>query len=417
MDTLRAVVYRWLTAIWPATLFGVVLGAVLGLAATLIVGTSTTTATALVRLDEPVDPNAIMSNTPASPESQQLYLSGEITYLSSPGFADAVAAELQRDDRPSIAATQRGQSAVVDIAATAADADSAKGEVDAALKVYSAHTLQINRERVQTAIDAINAVMMRTRAEAADLAAASEVPVDQAWLDQRLVDLDRQQLALRTQLQRSAALQVIEPAVVEVNPGSVDPKLAVIGGGLIGGLLALALALGWRNRTGIVVSDDDVKDQGVRVLTPTFGFENLSRQQQVRVGRQLYSQLSAGLPGLVLVVGASATSGSEVVARLIHQAAAEHTPAETVSVADAFGGMSRDKVHTAVAELIGEDTASSLIIDGGSVSASGQLVDVVDVVGTILVVARIGHDVRDDVAVAVQLASTSSAAVAAVCTR
>ena len=416
MDTGRAANFGWLSSVWPAAVLGVVIGAVVGLLGASAVGSNSTTATALVRIDEPIDPNQIMSNSPASPDSQQSYLSGEITYLSSPGFGDSVAGELKQPERPTLSATQRGQSSVVEIAATAPDADAATKAVTAALKIYEAHAQQVARDRGQAAVDAIEAVMKRTTDQANTRAADLNAPVDQAWLDQRLKELDGQQLSLKAQMELPAAVQIVAPPVAQVDRGAVDPTLGVIGGALVGGALAVGAALTWRNRVGFLMSRVQVQQRVDRVLSPVIEL-GLRRQRNLRAARQLYGQLSGAAPGPIVVIGASGVSGTDAVAKLLAGAAKEHSRTVVLDLANDFGGADREKVRTAVVEAVESGGPKTVIVDGGSVGTSPQVVDIADLATQIVVVVRLGRDVEDDLAVVSELAAAHSAPVATVCTR
>ena len=118
-------------------------------------------ATALVRIHEPVDPDQIMVGTVPPADSQQSYISGEVTYLTSPGFANTVAKQLNVADPPRLSALQGVQSSVIGVSATNTDPAEAKREVDAALDVYRDHLRRQARERGQAAIDAIDGVLGR----------------------------------------------------------------------------------------------------------------------------------------------------------------------------------------------------------------------------------------------------------------
>src|SRR6476620_4453410 len=111
----RAFVSRWTTPLWRATLAGILVGAAIG--GLTWHASSASEATALVRIYQPIDPDQVMTNTAPSPDSQESYLSGEVTYLTSPGFADAVAKELRETIPPPLSATQQGKSSIVSLSA------------------------------------------------------------------------------------------------------------------------------------------------------------------------------------------------------------------------------------------------------------------------------------------------------------
>ncbi|MEI6253192.1 MAG: hypothetical protein WCP30_10330, partial [Mycobacteriaceae bacterium] len=68
------------------TIVGVMAGAALGGFALDTKGPAV--AAAIIRVEQPIGPNQIMTGSSQSPDSQQSYISGEIAYLKSPGFAD-----------------------------------------------------------------------------------------------------------------------------------------------------------------------------------------------------------------------------------------------------------------------------------------------------------------------------------------
>jgi uncharacterized protein involved in exopolysaccharide biosynthesis len=135
--TLRTVVSRLTTPLWKPTVAGICLGAVIGGLA-LNAGT-TREASALIRIYPPVDVMQTMTASSPSPDPQQSYISGEITYLNSAGFGQAVAKELNESDPPQLSATQDAQSSIVTLSASDANFDGAARIVNAALKVYDGH--------------------------------------------------------------------------------------------------------------------------------------------------------------------------------------------------------------------------------------------------------------------------------------
>jgi hypothetical protein len=418
----RAIVSRWTTPLWPATLAGILVGAAIG--GLTLHASSASEATALVRIYQPIDPDQTMTNTAPSPDSQQSFISGEITYLTSPGFGDAVAKELGKTVPPPLSAVQMGKSSTVSLSATQAGFDEAQRSVNAAVKVYSDHLAQQTRERGLAAIDALNKVISRIEADASGEEASQSVvlptdPLREAGLA-RIADLrgtvqqlTLQRLAIEAQTLR-AAVQVVQPPTETPVKGAPSWSLGVISGGLIGGLLALAGALAWRKRVGVVTSPSVLEGHIQHVLLPTVRLGALTESSEAYAGlaRLLYAQLPAPRAGRILLLGASADSGTEEVARLIAFAVAEHTNVCVVNLRD-------DGVQTfdGIESPAGLTDGSTVVIDGGSLDISPALPGAAKDASQIILVAMIGGDMNDSVRMVSQLARDSDIPISAVCTR
>jgi hypothetical protein len=410
---LRATVYGLLTPIWPATVAGVVLGALVGTLVAMSVSANAATATTQVRIDPPIDPNQIITNSPMPADTLQGYLSGEVAYLSSAGFRDAVADELGADETPALTATQQGQASIIAIAATEPDAGAAQQAVDAALKVYGGHVYDLNRVRVQSALDAVNGAVVRLRQQALDDAVRDGMVFDEVVFNDRTRDLDGKRVSLESQIDRAPAIQTIESTVSESGTGSSTQLLGGIGGGLLGGLLAIGAALAWRARSGVISSPAQLQREvtPLPVIAPEITIGKSRRS--LELARALYSQLPQPRTGVILVVGASDGSGSTEVARLLHGAAGEHGAAKSFGVAE-LAGKDSAAVRSALNAAISVEGHGSVIVDGGSLTGSSQVIDVAERADQILVVARIGYDTVPEVALATNL---SEAPVAVACTR
>ncbi len=399
------------------TAVGLLVGGIAGgLAAPLVDGTSPT-ATALIRIDQPIDANQIVTNSVPSPETQQAYLAGEIVYLSSSGFADAVGNELKLPTPPSLLAAQQGQSALVRITATEPTTDEARAALDVALKVYAGRVQQLASDRTGAAIDAITAVIVRVRAETAADAERNDEAVNQLALDDKLRTLEQQRLSLQSQLLRAPGIQVVEPITAE--SAQSDPSLPIVGGTMLGGLLALAGSLAWRRRTGVIASASQLDRQVTPVLLPvvrlgkragTYARSELSR------ARTLYGQLPAPRTGEILVVGASAHSGTDIVAKLLYMGAVEHVSVSAVNVVGEFANLSSAAVRAKLDALPADD-GQTVIIDGGSVATAPQMLAVAERAGQIVVVVRIGRDVAADVEVLLHAIRNEDVPVTAICTK
>ena len=79
-----------------------------------------------------------------------------------------------------------------------------------------------------------------------------------------------------------------------------------------------------------------------------------------------------------------------------------------------LSGKNTVEVNAALDEVDIADGRGSIIVDGGALTGSSQVVDVAERADLVLVVARIGHDTLAEVAVATNL---SDAPAAVACTR
>ena len=407
--TLRTAVSRLTTPLWKPTVVGICLGALIGGLA--LSAGSTSEASALVRIYPPLDIMQTMSNSSPSPDPQQSYISGEIAYLNSPAFGQAVAKELNETDPPQLSATQDTQSSIVTFSATDANFDDAARIVNAGLKVYEAHAQQLIRDRGQVAIDAINAILAR---EKTPPGAPPPGPGDQTTRTDQQTPTDQLQAQLywiEVQTQRLTPFQVVSPPTETPTEGVPKWQLGVIGGALVGGLAFLAGAVAWRRRVGVVSSPSTLDGVADRVLKPTVPLGHLAPEtgEYKALARTLTNQMSTADSATILVVGASSESGTSEVARLIAAGLEERSGVRVVSLL--HNSESVDELRSGLTT-----TGSAVVIDGGSIDTSGALPQAADVAAQVVVVAAIGRDVSGDVRVATLLAHDRNLPVNAVCT-
>jgi hypothetical protein len=105
------------------------------------------------------------------------------------------------------------------------------------------------------------------------------------------------------------------------------------------------------------------------------------------------------------------------VAELIKRASAEHTSSVAVEAAEHFRGLNRERTRGAFQDMVQGGDTQTVVVDGGSMAASPQLVDIIDLVAQVVLVVRLGSDVEDDLAGALGLVSAHPAAISAVCVR
>ena len=409
----RAVISRITTPLWAATVAAVVVGVAAG---GFLHGNNTCEATALIRLYQPIDPNQIMTGTPPSAELQQSYMSGEIAYLNSSGFADAVSKQLNETRTPQLTATQSAQSTIVTVSATEPDFAEARRMVDAALQVYGDHLRQQTRERGQAAIEAIDDVIRPLQASAGQAGnPQATAPTDNPGDDTpaRIQQLQLQRLAIEVQTGRAAPMQIVQPPTKTPITGLPSWALGAVGGGLIAGLLTLAGVLAWRKRVGVITAPSALQNKVGHVLVPTvrLGAYDASSAAYVGLARSLFAQLPAPRSGRILLVGASADSGTEDVAELIAFAAAEQTDVCFEPLVD--GDEPFDCFEAPGYMGAGVTT----VISGGSIDRSPALPKVADDASQIVIVAMISRDTSAAVHVASQLGRDSEVPISLVCTR
>jgi hypothetical protein len=414
----RAAISRWTTPAWRAVLVGILLGAVAG--ALTFDASNANEATAMIRIYQPIDPNQIMSGANSSPDLLQDYISGEITYFASPGFAAGVAKQLNETKPAPITATQDVQSTLITLSSAQPDAPESLRTVEAALTVYGNHLLQQAHERGQAAMDALDKVIAPLeQADAGDPDASrgansvnnasNGTPPDD--INTRIQQLKTQRLAIEVQTQRSAGVQVVSAPAIAPVKGAPDWSLGAAGGGLLGGVLALAAVLAWRKRVGVITSVAVLESQIENVLLPTVRLGTLdeSSDEYEQLARTLYAQLPAPRSGTILLVGASVDSGTDEVADLIAFAAAEHC---SVRVVHLLSGIPFEPI-VSPRDVTAEFTS---IIDGGSIDTCPSLPEAAEYASQIVIVAMIGRDVNDTVRMARQLARDSDARISAVST-
>ncbi|MBI3214154.1 MAG: hypothetical protein HYZ38_10060 [Mycobacterium sp.] len=440
--TTPAAVTRWATPLWPATLIGIVLGAALGGFA-MSGSTTNVQATALIRVEQPIDPNQIMTNTAPSSDTQPSFMSGEVAYLTSPGFAAAVAKELNQNGRPAVTAVQTGQSSMISLTSDGPSLADAQRTVDAAVKVYSEHSVQQIRERGQAATNAINDVINGLQTEINDsklqaqqngmLVDENGLPVEQLGpggmtgqpLDSRLARinlLEQERTAIDVQMQRGPGVQVVQPPVDTTTDGAPGWSLGAVAGGLLGGLVALSAAFALRKRSGLITSPRALEDEFGPVLMPVVDISAKSfrddglNNAEAAVARSIYAQLPAPRSGRLLLVGVSAESGAAAVAQLIGFAAADHESATVVHLPTA------DESFDSIEELTdvsADDPAATktVVIDGGSIDSTPALTEVAAHADQLIIVAMLGRDALGTARMVDRLAKSADLPVSVVCTR
>lgn len=387
MRKIATSVFAWLIApLWPITLIGLVLGAFVGTFATQS-NSPGHIASAIVRVHQPVDPNQFVSGSAPAVDFPS-FMSGEIAYLASPAFADAVGKGMGKPYRVSVTVSQLGQSPLIAISADGVTFDIARTIVDTAVRAYTEAVQQRTQKRDQAAADAISGVIDRMQA---DRQANPGEPQSTTALDQ----LELQLRSIQADSGRPA-VEVVQ-APLETAPPAAAPfwSLGLVGGALLGAVAALATALAWRVRVGLITSRSSLVEEFEYVMSPVVHLPG-----DEAVGRALYAQLHSPHSGRVVVVGASRTSGASTVARLLDTAVGERG-------ADTATGVHRQP----------EDRERCIVVNGGSVDRTAELPDLISGSSEVIVVTAIGQDVFDATRVAVNCAANQGIRVSLVGTR
>ncbi|MGE2713322.1 hypothetical protein ACQI4L_04615 [Mycolicibacterium litorale] len=376
----------WLVALALGTLVGVVLGAVAG-GAVYLNRNADPTSSAQIRVAPPVDLVAMVTGAPIDFTQSHIsdYVAGEVAYLDGAGFARAVNERLGRPGPAHLTITQNGTSQVLTISSTGATAGESMSTVRTALNLYDQRLRQLADRQLDSALAALDERINAIRA-ARDMG--------------RL--LEAQQLRSNVELQAAqpTGMQVLNSPLTDPSVGSDRWPLGALFGGLLGGLLALVAMGMYRSRSGRVVAVSDIAGAVDGILTPEVSLRrNDSDAAQRNLARTLFAQCPGTAPGrIIAVIGASRSSGSGVVARLLETAAAEQGPA-------ALAGLAQD----AVTLPAGSDHDRTLILDIGAIGDSTLATQAIEAATDLILVTRLNVDTIAEVA-AVRAATASSAA-------
>ncbi|MFS0899168.1 hypothetical protein [Mycolicibacterium litorale] len=342
------------TKLIVAALVGLCAGALVGGAAFAALG-SDTTATAFVRLQNPADLTAIAAGasqvTPDNQGNTSNFVGGEIAYLSGEGFAQAVARKMALDEPAVLNVAQASESAVVTISTSSKSREEAMRTVQVAIDLYRQELAQRVDEQLRAILPALTQWQQRDTAD---------VP--------RMQELARLRESVELQAEEAATLLVVQPPTPN-HPSSGQWLIGVFLGGLVGGAGAVAVLLARRRRSGRGAMAATLTDSVDGVLLPAVDLGatppgGRHDDEQLRLARTLYSQIPSTVRGgEILVVGASASSGSAVVATLLEQWAAERA-AEPYAARVVDGGVVGDAALTPAA--VGAASAIVLVarLDG-----------------------------------------------------
>jgi hypothetical protein len=298
----------------------VLVGAVIGLCAGGLIGgvgfatlAANSTATAFVRLQNPADLTAIAGGadqtTPNNQDNTSAFVAGEIAYLSGKGFAQAVARKMANDEPAELNIAQANESPMVTISTSSRSGDEAVRTVQTAIDLYGHELEQRVDAQLRTILPRLTEWQQR----------AAEDPT-------RTQELQRVRESVELQAAQASTLLVVQPPTLN-RPSSRQWLMGVVLGALVGGSCGAAFVLARRRRSGRGSLVKTVTDEVDGVLLPAVDLDMPPRDawtdEQARLGRTLYAQCrSAGPDRLILVIGASSSSGGPVVASLLKMAAA-----------------------------------------------------------------------------------------------
>jgi hypothetical protein len=374
------------------------LGAVVGVCVGALIGglvfgllATDTTATAFLRLQNPADLTAIAGGaTQATPENQDItshFVAGEIAYLSGEGFAAAVARKMAHNEPATLNVAQSSESSIVTVSCSSRSGDEAIRTVQVAIDLYGQELAQRVDAQLRTLLPTLTEWQQR---DGADPVRAQEV--------QRLRE------SVELQAARAATVLVVQPPTAN-RRSSQQWVIGAFLGGLVGGSAVVAVMLARRRHSGRAALVDTLTESVDGVLLPVVDLGMPPREAwadgQIRLARTLYAQCpSAGPNRVILVVGASSSSGSAVVASLLEVAAAESRP--TVATTADWGN------HSLPASA---DTVGTHVVHGGAVGDSTLPLDTIAAATDIVLVARLD---ADTVARALALRSVAAAGAAPV---
>ena len=380
----------WIARLIAGAIIGICVGAILG---GLIFHTlsSDATATSFIRITQPVDLAAIAAgatqSTPDTNSNTENYVSGEVAYLSGHGFAQAVGNKLGKSDPADLKVAQDGHSSVVTISSTSATGDDAVKTVQAAIDVYRQQVAQRTDQQMRSILPAL---------------AQWEQVASDANNGARVQDVQNLRANIQLRAAQSSAIAVLQPPTTN-DPSDHPWLIGVLFGGLVGGSLLVLGLMAYRKRSGRLTSATDISDAVDGVIVPPVDLRQPRRRslcdKRTLLARTLYAQCpGAGPSRIIVLIGASPSSASAVVASLIKFAAAENGRVTSAKLTDG-----------PIPSLPPADQETTLIIDVGAIGESKLTAEAIGVATDLIMVARFGADTVGQ-ALAVRSATASSEA-------
>lgn len=344
-----------LSKLFVWALVGLCIGALAGGLAFAAMGQKVA-ATAFLRLQDPTDLVAVAGGarqvTPDNQDHTTQFVAGEVAYLSSDGFARAVARKMAKDEPVDLKVIQENGSAVVSVSCSSSSGEEARRTVQAAVDLYAQQLEQRVDRQVRT--------ILPTLAEWQSNADAD---------DSRVQTIQRLRDSVQLQADMMRNLLVMQPPALS-DPG-VDPWVvgAVVGGLVGGSCVVAALLLRWR-RSGVGTVARVVAGGADGVLLPAVDLDMPPRDawsvEQARLASTLYAICrSDSATPVILVVGASASSGASVVAGLL---------------------------ELAVAQSPERPALTTRVVDGGAIGNADLTPDLIESATTVVLVTRLAFD-------------------------
>lgn len=384
-----------LTKLLIGAVVGLCVGAIIGGLAFGALGTDTT-ATAFLRLRNPADLAAIAGGasqvTPDNQGNTGTFVAGEIAYLSGEGFAAAVGRKMAKDEPALLNVAQVSDSAVITMSCSRGSADEAVRTLQTAIDLYGQELSQRVDEQLRTILPTLSEWQQRDAVDAT-----------------RMQELQRVRESIELQAAEASTLLVVQPPT----PNQRSSHQWLIGmflGGLVGGAGVVAVLLARRRRSGrgslvqtLTENVDGVLLPAVDLDLPT---QDARTDEQVRLARTLHTQVrSAGPNRVILVIGASPSSGGSVVASLLGIAAAEGQPA--MATGEPLGQHSRP---------MSAEPGATRVVDGGAVGDPTLTPSTIRAATDIVLAARIEFDGMSSVLALRAVTASSTAPVMAVFT-
>lgn len=389
-----------LRALTRILVLGLVIGGLLGCLIGAFTGQQPS-ATALIRLTPLGNPAlGVLNGEQQAQTDTEDYVASELVYLSSPTMLRGMQERMGLSEVPDFTATQNSTSPLVTLSASAGSPEEAAGIVAAAIDVYTGRQREQAEQRTAAALTAIDDTVR-------ELNARDDAP---ETLLTRLQNL-RADIQLRSD--QGAGFEVVEPPVA-APPSGAPWALGALLGAAVGGLVAVGGLMLHRQMSRRIHDAQDLHGVVDRVLHPkvdrriswTTVLPEADRRRQL--ARLLLTQLGPAPQDrtrVIVVVGASAASGSSVVASLLTVATAEREPTELARSAEDLTKM--------LAELGGAD---SIVVDAGPFTGSPAFLDVVTRATDIVLVACLGLDRPAEAAAVATAARSSDLPVSAVLT-
>ena len=323
---------------------GLIIGALIGVGYSATRSTSYTATTALSVQPDSLVNTQLGQNAPTVDSTA--FIQSQLVVLNGSQLADTVQTTLKLSSRPSVNSTQVGTSYVVQVTGTSNDRAQALAIANATASAYSTQRTTSLSASITASIKSIRTQLANTQKSLAT--AQAQTPLTDG--------LTPSETALQTEYERllsvGSALNLALPQVGQVvtvlSPASVAPdavsstKKYLVGGAILGALLALVLLIGARRAFPRIRSVSDLAGLNVPVLLPVLPRHG-RRDASWGTGeaRVLAARLTGHGPGPsepVIVVGATRGVGTSFVAASIAAGLVERGPVLLVLAAELTQG-------------------------------------------------------------------------------